>query len=123
MIAAQCDDLGFAEVLDAALGALLGRSSTCELQICLAHLPQSKGIVEGCDRDISAIDDASPGREGVEACSSVVTTEGGLARRPRADRAGTESSSWAVGYGGVEGCTKNGNIVRCFGVGQAARVR
>lgn len=64
-----------------------------EFEVGFAHLTESKGIVEGCDGDVAAVEDSEGGCVGVEVRAMVEAPEGGLTGGGGADGARTETRS------------------------------
>lgn len=94
-----------------ALGCLVHDLPGSKLQEGFVHLALGQTVVEGCDRDVSAVGDLGPGLVGVYACAGVVASAGHLAGTGGADCAGSEAGTRSVADGCVEGGTDHGDVV------------
>lgn len=81
-----------------------------DLAISLLHLLEGVGCVEGCDRDVTAVDDAESFFEGVYAPYGVIASAFLFPRRACANAPGAEAGAWSVGGTGVIGKPENGDV-------------
>ena len=79
VVASECQELGCAAVCDGALLVGCGCGAVREAGVCLRHLPQREGVVEGRDGDVAAVDQGGPFAVWVETCAGIVAAERGLA--------------------------------------------
>jgi hypothetical protein len=110
MVSTESDNLDLVSSHSGPVPELLKRSG---------HLLQSNGIVDGCDGDVTAVEDGGPVGVGVYAGSGVEAPEGGLAGRGGADGAGPEAGAGSVGDGCVEGSAEDGDVEEGRRRGQA----
>lgn len=55
-----------------------GRRARAELEVCLCHLAKRECVIEGCDGNVTTIEDTRPRTVRIECCSLIEAAEGGL---------------------------------------------
>lgn len=77
----------------------------------LSHLLTSNVVVDGSDRNITAVNNLGPVLVRVDTSSGVEATHRRLASRCRANGSRSEAGSWTVAHGRVEWTTDDGNVI------------
>ena len=99
-----------------------GGGARAELEKGGCHLFQREGVVEGRHGYVAAVEDRVGTRVRVQSAARVKAPEGALAGGGRADGAGAEAGSWAVGHRCVKGSADDGDVVGSSGAGGEAFV-